>query len=515
VVVDGIEISDRGSAAEVRHEEYRDDRFVAAIKLDRGQAARVFLPRARGDAGHLHRAVVAGRRHVSPAIARRGQVDAGDDHGGATLKCSFHISHRANRTTAVRCRIFPPPALRVRRGRLGGGELRVERLPSPRPASLASRHSAVRSPTLQPAAPFLRRKGGRGESPRATPDACFRRDGGYFPLLTTNITFTNSCMANHRCDLAACCWLGTVALLDIATARCFSRRSCRRPGAISSVVVLARDGSRLRAFADAAWRLALSGHAENGYRRCIVASAAGLRRPLVLEASRRESAWRCCARGGQVMGNRRSGVWWLHADDAGRAASSIPAKRAPGTRARRSASYGRSLRALQLEAHLSKHEILILYLERAPFGGTIEGVSRRPAGRIWASPPRGLSQAEAAHCSPYCRNRRADCRPDRSSRNRRPPGARQAAGAHDDAAACGHEPQVDDARIEGVVARQLQAAAQTRPCWRSDCAPPTRKPHVSLRRIDANRCNVRWKSASSSYFSEPATAYLSSPAGGR
>ena len=32
------------------------------------------------------------------------------------------------------------------------------------------------------------------------------------------------------------------------------------------------------------------------------------------------------------------------------------------------------LRAMQLEAHLSKREILTLYLERAPFGGTIEGV---------------------------------------------------------------------------------------------------------------------------------------------
>ena len=32
------------------------------------------------------------------------------------------------------------------------------------------------------------------------------------------------------------------------------------------------------------------------------------------------------------------------------------------------------LRALQLEAHLSKPQILQLYLERAPFGGTIEGV---------------------------------------------------------------------------------------------------------------------------------------------
>ena len=50
------------------------------------------------------------------------------------------------------------------------------------------------------------------------------------------------------------------------------------------------------------------------------------------------------------------------------------------------------LRALQLEAHLSKREILTLYLDRAPFGGTIEGVEAaswaylgKPAARTIAS----------------------------------------------------------------------------------------------------------------------------------
>jgi alpha-2-macroglobulin len=59
VVVDGIEITDRGSAAEVQHEEYRDDRFVAAIKLNRGQAARVF---------YLVRAVTPGTYTVPPSL---------------------------------------------------------------------------------------------------------------------------------------------------------------------------------------------------------------------------------------------------------------------------------------------------------------------------------------------------------------------------------------------------------------------------------------------------------------
>ena len=53
------------------------------------------------------------------------------------------------------------------------------------------------------------------------------------------------------------------------------------------------------------------------------------------------------------------------------------------------------LRAVQLEAHLSKREILTLYLERAPFGGTIEGVE----AASWAylgKPASRLSHAEAA-----------------------------------------------------------------------------------------------------------------------
>src|ERR1044072_2630070 len=53
------------------------------------------------------------------------------------------------------------------------------------------------------------------------------------------------------------------------------------------------------------------------------------------------------------------------------------------------------LRALQLEAHLSKREILTLYLDRAPFGGTIEGVE----AASWAylgKPAARLSRAGAA-----------------------------------------------------------------------------------------------------------------------
>ena len=52
-------------------------------------------------------------------------------------------------------------------------------------------------------------------------------------------------------------------------------------------------------------------------------------------------------------------------------------------------------RTLQLEWHLSKDEILSLYLNRAPFGGTLQGV----AAASWAylgKPPSQLTRAEAA-----------------------------------------------------------------------------------------------------------------------
>ena len=59
VVVDGIEITDRSSSADVKHEEFRDDRYVAALKLDRGNAAKVF---------YLVRAVTPGTYTVPPPL---------------------------------------------------------------------------------------------------------------------------------------------------------------------------------------------------------------------------------------------------------------------------------------------------------------------------------------------------------------------------------------------------------------------------------------------------------------
>ena len=57
VTIDGVTLSDRGGAAEVRHEEYRDDRYVAAVELHRGSPARLF---------YLVRAVTPGTYIVPP-----------------------------------------------------------------------------------------------------------------------------------------------------------------------------------------------------------------------------------------------------------------------------------------------------------------------------------------------------------------------------------------------------------------------------------------------------------------
>src|SRR5690606_1015010 len=110
------------------------------------------------------------------------------------------------------------------------------------------------------------------------------------------------------------------------------------------------------------------------------------------------------------------------------------------------------VRALQLEAHLSKREILALYLNHAPFGGTIEGVEA--ASWAWlGKPARRLSHAEAALLAvlPQAPSR---LRPDRH-----PERARVARDkVLDRMAALGvwSRAEVEDARIESVSARSMQ-----------------------------------------------------------
>jgi len=59
VVIQGIAVRDRGSAATLRHEEFRDDRYVAALDLQPGATARLF---------YLVRAVTPGTYTVPPPM---------------------------------------------------------------------------------------------------------------------------------------------------------------------------------------------------------------------------------------------------------------------------------------------------------------------------------------------------------------------------------------------------------------------------------------------------------------
>ena len=111
------------------------------------------------------------------------------------------------------------------------------------------------------------------------------------------------------------------------------------------------------------------------------------------------------------------------------------------------------LRALQLEAHLSKRAILTLYLNHAPFGGTIEGVE----AASWAylgKPASRLSRAEAALLAvlPQSPTRLRPDRNPRAARIARDKVLARMAALHAWSAA-----SVRDARIEGVAARELHA----------------------------------------------------------
>src|SRR5690606_4601547 len=60
VVIEGVTLSERAHAADLHHEEYRDDRYVAALRLYRGQPAHLF---------YLVRAVTPGSYRVPPPRA--------------------------------------------------------------------------------------------------------------------------------------------------------------------------------------------------------------------------------------------------------------------------------------------------------------------------------------------------------------------------------------------------------------------------------------------------------------
>ena len=211
----------------------------------------------------------------------------------------------------------------------------------------------------------------------------------------------------------------------------------------TSSVVVARDGTPLRAFADA----------EGVWRHPADPDAVS---PLYLQALLTyEDRWFYRHPGINPVALARAGWQWLRAGRIVSGGSTLtmqvarilePHSRTPWGKARQ------MLRALQLEAHLSKREILILYLERAPFGGTIEGVE----AASWAylgKPASRLSRAEAALLAvlPQAPSR---LRPDRHPQRAR--AARDKLLERMVAQGAWTRAQVDDARIEPVVSRALR-----------------------------------------------------------
>lgn len=211
----------------------------------------------------------------------------------------------------------------------------------------------------------------------------------------------------------------------------------------TSTLVVARDGTPLRAFADAegVWRYPADAQTIS---------------PLYLQALLTyEDRWFHCHPGINPWAMLRAGKQMLVERRIVSGGSTLTMQVArildPHTRT----PWGKLkqvLRALQLEAHLSKAQILDLYLERAPYGGTIEGVE----AASWAylgKPAARLSHAEAALLAvlPQSPSRlRPDRHPEAAQRARDKVLARMAElgvwSAED----------VADARIEPVVTRALQ-----------------------------------------------------------
>lgn len=216
----------------------------------------------------------------------------------------------------------------------------------------------------------------------------------------------------------------------------------------TSSLVVARDGTPLRAFADAdgVWRYPATPESVS---------------PLYLEALLNyEDRWFWRHPGVNPVSMLRAAGQMLRSGKVVSGGSTLTmqvarildAKRTRHTRTPLR-KIRQILRAIQLEAHLSKREILILYLERAPFGGTIEGVE----AASWAylgKPAARLSHAEAALLAVLPQSpsgRRPDRHPEAAQAARDKVLARMAAlGVWTEAA-------VADARIEPVVARELQS----------------------------------------------------------
>lgn len=153
-----------------------------------------------------------------------------------------------------------------------------------------------------------------------------------------------------------------------------------------SLIVTARDGAPLRAFPDKLYI----------WRNPVALTQVS---PLYVEAvvgyEDRSFWWHP---GVNLFALARAGAQWVrhgHIVSGGSTITMQVARMIDPTPHTLAGKLHQILRALQLEAHFSKREILELYLNYAPMGGVLEGVDA--ASRAWlGKPPSNLSHAEAA-----------------------------------------------------------------------------------------------------------------------
>lgn len=219
------------------------------------------------------------------------------------------------------------------------------------------------------------------------------------------------------------------------------------PGSDGASVVLARDGQPLRAFADrdGVWRYpvqlddvsplyvqALLGYEDRWFWRH------GGINPLALM----RATWQALRHGSIISG--------------GSTLTMQSARILDGTGHTLPGKLRQMARALQMEMRLTKREILGIYIDHAPFGGTIEGVEAASWAYLGKSSA-SLSHAEAALLTvlPQAPSRlRPDRHPEAARRARDKVLQRMASLGVWPAAV------VDDARIENVAARQLTQPLQ-------------------------------------------------------
>jgi penicillin-binding protein 1C len=234
--------------------------------------------------------------------------------------------------------------------------------------------------------------------------------------------------------------LAVYALALLALDRLFPLPLPRDGG--GSVIVTAADGTPLRAFAGdgGVWRYPVGVEEVS---------------PLYVQALvGYEDRWYWRHAGINPVALLRAGGQWLRHGRVVSGGSTLSMQVARILEPRRRSVGGKAvqmLRALQLEAHLSKREILALYLNHAPFGGTIEGVE----AASWAylgKPASQLSHAEAALLAvlPQSPSRLRPDRHNAAARAARDKLLRRMAAQQFWSAA-----QVRDAMIEPVVSRRM------------------------------------------------------------